>query len=72
MEPILIASYQAMLKTHPNCCSVDRILEDPELRNEYIASVRACAIERAEYDILHSLNNLRKKSKLPRRDDDTI
>jgi hypothetical protein len=30
MEPILIASYTAMLKAHPDTCSVDRILEDPE------------------------------------------
>lgn len=71
MEPVLISSYQQMLRTHPDSCSVDRILEDPDLRSEYLASVRACVIDRVEYDILHTLNNLRKKSKLPRRDEDT-
>ena len=69
MEPVLIASYQQMLKTHAQDCSVDRILEDPNLRGEFIGLVQASAINRPEYDILHGLNNLRKKSKLPRRDD---
>ena len=67
MEPILIASYSEMLKAHPNTCSVDRILEDPEMRNEFLARVRT--VDRSEYDILRTLHNLRKRSKLPRRDD---
>ncbi len=71
MEPVLIASYRVMLKTHASVCSVDRILEDPEFRNEYLAIVRAGTGEQSEFDILHTLNNLRKRSKLPRRDDDT-
>jgi hypothetical protein len=69
MEPILIASYTQMLAAHPNACSVDRILEDPELRTEFLGRVRAGAIERSEYDILRTLHNLRKRSKLPRRAD---
>jgi hypothetical protein len=69
MEPVLIASYKQMLKTHAHDCSVDRILEDPSLRGEFVGLVRANAVNRPEYDILHALNNLRKKSKLPRRDD---
>lgn len=69
MEPILIASYTQMLKAHSNACSVDRILEDPELRNEFLGRIRAGAVERSEYDILRSLHNLRKRSKLPRRAD---
>jgi hypothetical protein len=69
MEPILIASYTQMLKSYPNACSVDRILEDPELRTEFLDRVRAGAIERSEYDILRTLHNLRKRSKLPRRAD---
>ena len=69
MEPILIASYTQLLKAHPNACSVDRILEDPELRTEFLGRVRAGAIERSEYDILRTLHNLRKRSKLPRRAD---
>lgn len=69
MEPILIPSYTQMLKAHPNACSVDRILEDPELRTEFLSRVRAGAIERSEYEILRTLHNLRKRSKLPRRAD---
>jgi hypothetical protein len=69
MEPILVAAYTQMLKTRPSGCSVDRILEDPELRGEYLGLVRASAIEKPERDILHTLNNLRKQRKLPRRGD---
>jgi hypothetical protein len=69
MEPVLIAMYSEMLKAHPNKCSVDRILEDPEMRGEYLARVRAGAGDKSEYDILHTLSNLRKKSKLPTRAD---
>jgi hypothetical protein len=69
MEPILIASYAQMLKERPTACSVDRILEDPELRNEFLGRVRAGAGERSEYEILRTLHNLRKRSKLPRRAD---
>jgi len=67
MEPILIASYSEMLKAHPNTCSGDRILEDPEMRTEFLG--RVCGVERSEYDILRTLHNLRKRSKLPRRAD---
>jgi hypothetical protein len=69
MEPILIASYREMLRAYPNRCSVDRILEDPELRTEFLGRVRAGAVQRSEFDVLHTLNNLRKQSKLPRRAD---
>jgi hypothetical protein len=69
MEPVLVASYCDMLRAHPDGCSVDRIFEDPALRGEFLGRVRAAAVERPEFDILHTLNNLRKKSKLPRRDD---
>ena len=69
MEPVLIAVYREMLKDHPAGCSVDRILEDPAMRGEFLGLVRAGAVEQSEYDVLHALHNLRKKSKLPRRDD---
>jgi hypothetical protein len=70
MEPILIATYKEMLKSHPKGCSVDRILEDPQMRNEFLARVWAGAVERSEYEILRTLHNLRKRSKLPTRRDD--
>lgn len=67
MEPVLIASYRAMLRAHPDGCSVDRILEDPELRGEFLGLVRSRAGDQPEFDVLHGLSNLRKRSKLPRR-----
>ena len=67
MEPILIASYREMLKTHPDECSVDRILEDPDRRGEFLTLVRAGGVQGTEFDILHTLHTLRKKCKLPRR-----
>ena len=69
MEPVLIAVYHRMLLANPNHCSVDRILEDPEMRGEFLAGVRASGVAEREYDVLHGLHNLRKKSKLPRRED---
>jgi hypothetical protein len=69
MEPILIASYAAMLHAHPGTCSVDRILEDPEYRTEFLGRVRAAAVRQCEYDVLRTLHNLRKRSRLPRRGD---
>ncbi len=65
MENVLIHVYQQLLVTHR--CSVDRILEDPELRQEFVGRVRESAVDASEFVILHGLNNLRKKSKLPRR-----
>jgi hypothetical protein len=69
MEPVLIASYAEMLKAHPGACSVDRILEDPAYRDEFLARVRASAIDQPEFAVLRTLHNLRKRCKLPRRDD---
>jgi hypothetical protein len=69
MEPVLIASYAAMLKSHPAECSVDRILEDPQYRTEFLGLVRASAVDKPEFDVLRTLHNLRKRSKLPRRAD---
>ncbi len=69
MEPVLIESYREMLKAHPGACSVDRILEDPQMRSEFLGRVRASAVDRPEYDVLRTLHNLRKRSKLPRRSD---
>lgn len=71
MEPVLIATYTEMLRSHPDACSVDRILEDPELRSEFLGLVRACAVDKPEYDILRALHNLRKRSKLPTRADES-
>lgn len=68
MEPVLVAAYREMRAAHPHC-SVDRILEDPDLRADFLARVGRAAPDRTEFDILHGLNNLRKQRKLPRRRD---
>ncbi len=66
MDPAIIATYSQMLRT---CgCSVDDVLETPELRNEYLAIVRRTVGNLPEQTLLHRLTTLRKKSKLPRRD----
>lgn len=67
MDPILVAAYTRLLKVHPGRCSVDRILEDPDLRGEFLDQVWPDAAGKSEFDILHGLNNLRKGSRLPRR-----
>ena len=66
MEPVLVAGYTQMLKVHHRACSVDRILEHPDLRNEFLGLVRKGSPDSSEFDILHGLHNLRKKSRLPR------
>jgi hypothetical protein len=68
VEPVLIAAYTHMLESHPRHCSVDRILENPDLRAEFLGLVRPGTPGRTEFDILHGLSNLRKRSKLPTRD----
>jgi hypothetical protein len=70
MDPVLIDAYRQMLAARAGT-SVDRILEDPELRAEFLGLVRRSLGDRPEGDILHGLNNLRKRRKLPRRRDIT-
>jgi len=72
MEPVLIAVYRQMLVSHPARCSADRIVADPVLRNEYLTRVRAGGVVESEYEILNALQNLRKRSKLPRRADPPV
>lgn len=69
MEPVLVEAYRQMLTTRG--CSVDRIIEYPELRAEFLSLVRGEIGDRPEGDVFHELNNLRKKRKLPRREDVT-
>ena len=65
MDPVLIDVYKQMATRHH--CSVDDILCDPDYRVEFLdASRRRLGDERPEFDILHRLSNLRKKSRLPR------
>ncbi len=65
MEPVLIAAFAQMLETR--LCSADLILEDPVLRTEFLALAREALADRSERDLLHGPTNLRKRGKLPRR-----
>lgn len=67
MEPALVAAYTRLLETR--LCSADHILEDPVLRAEFLDLAREAVPGRSERDLLHGLTNLRKRGKLPRRDD---
>ncbi len=68
MDTVIASVYGHMLRHHN--CSVDDILETPELRNTYLSEVRRLlAADLPEQMLLHRLTILRKKSKLLRRSD---
>jgi hypothetical protein len=68
VDPILIAAYVRMVRQHG--ASVDDILVDPQLREEFLAHCRlSLAPDTSEESILRRLHNLRKQSKLPRSND---
>ncbi|MCS6865855.1 MAG: hypothetical protein RMJ56_03280 [Gemmataceae bacterium] len=67
MESILIHVYRDMLNDYCGACSVDRILADPDFRQEFLARVRRHGSEKSEFEILHGLILLRKRARLPRR-----
>ena len=67
MDQVILAVYQQMLCVYR--CSVDDILESPELRNEYLTAVRTSLGNLPEQQLLHRLTILRKQCKLPRRSD---
>lgn len=56
--------YSNLLQKHG--CSVDAILEAPELREEFLREARRSVGNLPERDLLHKLVSLRKRSKLPR------
>jgi hypothetical protein len=64
----VIASVYGHLLRHRGC-SVDDILETPELRSAFLAEARRVLGDVSERDLLHRLTILRKRSKLPRRSD---
>jgi len=67
MDAVITSVYGQLLRHHG--ASVDAVLEDPELRNTYLAEVRRVVGDLPERTLLHRLTCLRKKSKLPRRVD---
>lgn len=64
MDEILIDVYRRMLQSQN--CSVDDILETPQLREQYLFETRRVLGYLPERELLHRLTSLRKRSKLPR------
>jgi hypothetical protein len=64
MDEVLINVYRRMVIDRH--CSAEDILEDPELRAEFLTRVRQELGDLPERQLLHRLSCLRKQSKLPR------
>jgi hypothetical protein len=64
MDAVVIDVFSRLVHAHQ--CSVDSILETPELRTEYLAETRRLLGDLPERELLHKLTNLRKRKKLPR------
>ena len=64
MEQVIIEVYRRLVRHHH--CSVDDVLETPELREQYLAETRRSLGNLPERELLHGLVYLRKRSKLPR------
>ncbi len=63
MDSVVIRIYQQMREIKK--CTVDNIICDPELRNEFVSStVSLLGSNTRECDVLKRLLNLRKASKL--------
>ena len=68
MDPVITAVYVEMVRTRG--ASVDEILVEPELRAEFLSnSRRTLGTDVGEAVLLRRLQNLRKRSKLPRSGD---
>jgi hypothetical protein len=63
-DTTIIDVFRKMLHAHG--CSVDDILETPELRDEYLTAMRRKLGDHSERELLHRLVSLRKRSRLPR------
>jgi hypothetical protein len=64
MEQVIIEVYRHLVQRQH--CSVDDILETPEIREQYLAETRQALGNLPERELLHGLVYLRKRSKLPR------
>lgn len=68
MDPVITDVYVEMVRTHG--ASVDDILVEPELRAEFLSNCRRLiGTDVGETVLLRRLQNLRKRSKLPRSGD---
>jgi hypothetical protein len=64
MDEVLISAYRNLVIRFG--VSAEDIIEDPELRGHFLAEVRQTVGDLPEFQILHRLSYLRKKSRLPR------
>jgi hypothetical protein len=64
MDSVIADVFTRMATTHR--CSTEDILEQPELRQEFLADTRSLLGNLPERDLLHRLSVLRKQRKLPR------
>ncbi len=64
MAAVVIDVYRRL--AHAHSCSVDDVLETPELRNDYLTEARRLLGDLPERELLYKLTNLRKRKKLPR------
>lgn len=64
MDEVIIQVFSRMARIQE--CSSEDILEDPSLREKFLAETRLVLGNLPERDLLHRLSILRKRSKLPR------
>ena len=64
MDAIIVEVFTRMATVRH--CSTEDILEQPELRQEFLADTRCSLGCLPERDLLHRLSVLRKQRKLPR------
>ena len=65
MDQAIIATYSSLVLQYQS--SAEDILEDPTLRELFLAGVRQSVVETIpERVLLHRLSSLRKQSRLPR------
>ncbi len=62
LDSIIIQVYDRLVRA--NGCSADRILENPELRAEYLDQTRQTLGDLPEEQLLHRLTALRKARRL--------
>jgi hypothetical protein len=63
-DDVLVEIYRQLVRVYR--CSAEDILEDPNLRTEYLTQTRQRLGALPEHALLHRLSYLRKQRRLPR------
>ena len=63
MDQVLIDIYRQLVVEYH--ASADDIVEDPQLRNQFLAKSRETVGDLSERELLHSLTYLRRQGRLP-------